>query len=124
MFRRAAVLVVASLGLLPRSAAADEQSSQWQYDNPFCQVVAAVVPIPDVVASIAAVGGESRYALNLFSPTGTTLSGHVTLVSDTDAYDAVVPEGNLSGPPDDLKLEPLIVTLPARDTIDYFFVDS
>lgn len=124
MFRRAAVLVVASLGLLPRTAAADEPASQWQYDNPFCQVVAAVVPIPDVVASIAAVGGESRYALNLFTPGGTTLSAHVTLVSDTDAYDAPVPDGNLSGPPDDRRLEPLIATLPARDTINYFFVDS
>lgn len=124
MSRSAAVLLVAFLGLLPRSAAADEPSSQWQYDNPFCQIVAAVVPIPDVVASVAAVGGESRYALSLFSPSGSTLSGHVTLVSDTDAYDAAVPEGNLSGPPDDRKLEPLIVTLPTRDTINYFFVDS
>jgi hypothetical protein len=86
--------------------------------------VAAVVPIPDVVASIADVGGASRYALTLFTPGGTTLSAHVTLVSNTDAYDAAVPDGNLSGAPNDRKLEPLIAALPARDTINYYFVDS
>jgi hypothetical protein len=124
MFRRAAVLVAALLASLPRLGAADEPSSQWKYDNPFCQVVASVAPIPDVVASIAAVGGETRYALDLFTADGTTLAAHVTLVSDTDAYDAGVPDGNLSGPPNDRNLEPLVVTLPAGDTIDYFYVDS
>jgi hypothetical protein len=124
MFRRAAVLVAALLASLPCAGAADEPSSQWKYDNPFCQVVAAVVPIPDVVASIAAVGGDTRYALDLYTPAGTTLGAHVTLISDTDAYDAAVPEGNLSGPPEDRKLEPLIVTLPGAVTVDYFFVDS
>ncbi|HMF27238.1 MAG TPA: hypothetical protein VKE42_00615, partial [Candidatus Cybelea sp.] len=124
MFRRTAVLVVALLASLPRVGAAEEPSSQWKYDNPFCQVVAAVVPIPDVVASIAAVGAETRYALDLYTPAGTTLGAHVTLISDTDAYDAAVPEGNLSGPPDDRRLDPLVVTLPGTDTINYFFVDS
>jgi hypothetical protein len=46
------------------------------------------------------------------------------LVSESDAYDAAVPDGNLSGAQDDRKLEPLSVTLPAQDKIDYFFVDS
>lgn len=124
MVRRAAVLVVALLGSLPRAGAADEPSAQWKYDNPFCQVVAAVVPIPAVVASTAAVGGDTRYAVNLFTPAGTTLGAHVTLISETDAYDAAVADSNLSGTPDDRKLEPLIVTLPNPDKIDYFFVDS
>ncbi|HEY1867881.1 MAG TPA: hypothetical protein VGG70_06250, partial [Candidatus Cybelea sp.] len=118
-----AVLVVALLASLPRAGAADV-SSQWKYDNPFCQVVAAVVPIPAVVASNAAVGGGRQYVLALFTPAGATLGAHVTLVSDTDAYDAVVPDGDLSGTPQDRKREPLIVTLPASDKIDYFFVDS
>ena len=124
MFRPAAALVAALLASLPRPCTADEPSAQWKYDNPFCQVVAAVVPIPDVVASTAAVGSQGRYALDLFTPEGTTLSAHVTLVSDTDAYDAAVPEGTLSGAPADRKIEPLIVTLPAPEKIDYFFVDS
>jgi hypothetical protein len=124
MFRRAAVLLAALLASLPCAGVADEPSAQWKYDNPFCQVVAALAPIPGVVASLAAVGGETRYALDLFTPAGTTLSAHVTLVSDTDAYDAAVRDGDLSGPPGDRKLEPLIVTLPAPDKVNYFFVDS
>lgn len=123
MFRRAGVLVVALLAF-PRAGAADEPPSHWKYDNPFCQVVAGVAPIPDVVASIAAVGGQTRYLLDLFTPSGTTLSGHVTLVSASDAYDAAVPESDLSGAMDGRKLEPLIVTLPAADKVEYFFVDS
>lgn len=124
MFRRAAVLVVALFAVFPRAGVADEPTSHWKYENPFCQVVAAVAPIPDVVASIAAVGSQTRYLLDLFTPSGITLSAHVTLVSGSDAYDAAVPDSDLSGSTDDRKLEPLIVTLPAPDKVDYFFVDS
>jgi hypothetical protein len=68
--------------------------------------------------------GADRYALALFAEKGTTLAAHVTLVSKTDAYDVAVPDANLSGPLTDRELEPLIVTLPSADSIEYFFVDS
>lgn len=123
MFRRGALLLVALLAF-PRGGAADEPSPHWKYENPFCQVVAAVAPIPDIVASIAPVGGQTRYVLDLFTSSGTTLRAHVTLVSEHDAYDAAVPDSDLSGAADDRKLEPLIVTMPAPDKVDYFFVDS
>lgn len=99
-------------------------SAHWKYDNPFCQVVASVTPIPDVVASTTPTGGGLRYVVALYTGNGATLAGHVTLVSDTDAYDASVPSANLSGPVEDRRLEPVIVTLPAPDRITYYFVDS
>jgi hypothetical protein len=121
---RAAVFLVAFAGSFLPASAADAPAGPWKYDNPFCQVVAWVVPIPDVVASIVPIAGESRYELGLYAPGGTTLGAHVTLVSDTDAYDAAVPAGNLLGPVDDRRLEPVIIALPVPDKINYFFVDS
>jgi hypothetical protein len=124
MSRRAAVLLVAILGSFAPARAADVPSGDWKYENPFCQVVALVAPIPAVVASTAPVGGDSRYALELFASDGRTLAAHVTLVSDTDAYDATVPKGTLADSSEGRSLGPVIVTLPAPDTITYFFVDS
>lgn len=105
-------------------ARADDSPAPWKYDNPFCQVVAFVAPLPAVVASLAAIPSTSRYALELYTATGTTLAAHVTLVSDTDAYDAAVPDGALFGTAGDRKSEAMVVTLPAADQIGYFFVDS
>lgn len=116
---RAAALLVAFIGTVVPARADD--GVQWKYDNPFCQVVAFVAPLPDVVASIAPAGGEARYALGLYTPTGTTLAAHVTLVSDTDAYDAGVPEGNLFGAEGDRRSDAIVVSLPAPDRIGYFF---
>lgn len=96
----------------------------WRYDNPFCDVIAAVVPLPDVVASSTPVAGSVRYAVGLFARRGTTLAAHVTLVSDGYAYDALVPEAILSGSLEDRHHEPIVVTLPAPDELKYFFVDS
>jgi|GEM_PF-2739762 len=120
---RAAALLVAFLGtFLP--ARAESTAAQWKYDNPFCQVIAFVAPLPAVVASLASIASTSRYALQLYTATGTTLAAHVTLVSDTDAYDASFPEGPLSGPAGDRRSEGIVVTLPAADRIGYFFVDA
>jgi hypothetical protein len=124
MSRRAAVLLVALLGSFAPARAADAPSGQWKYENPFCQVVAFVAPLPAIVASTAPVGGDTRYALALFASAGTKLAAHVTLVSDTDAYDVTVPAGALADSSGGRSLGPVIVTLPAPDTVTYFFVDS
>jgi len=124
MFFRAAALFLAIASLAAPARAADASAAHWKYDNPFCQVVAAVAPLPDVVASVTPVTGETRYEVTLYAAEGATLGAHVTLVSDTDAYDAAVPAGTLSGPSEDRRSEPVIVTLPAPDAVTYYFVDS
>ena len=113
---RAAALLVAFAGTFA-AARADDTAARWKYDNPFCQVVAFTAPLPDVVAPVALAGGESRYALGLYTAAGATLSAHVTLVSDTNAYDAAVPEGTLFGAAGDRKSDAIVVTLPAPDRI-------
>ncbi len=104
--------------------AAGAPAAQWKYDNPFCDVIAAAAPLPDVVASVTPPSGNSRYALELFARAGTTLAAHVTFVSQTDAYDAAVPVANLSGPAEDRRLPTVVVALPSPDRAAFFFVDS
>jgi hypothetical protein len=114
MLPRAAAFVVALAWSCIPARAADAPVSNWKYENPFCGVIAAVAPL----------GSSGRYGLAIFAEAGTTLAAHVTLVSDTDAYDVTVPDTNLSGPITDRQMEPVAVTLPVKDAIKYYFVDS
>lgn len=114
MLLRGAALLLALACPCVQARAADAPPAVWKYDNPFCGVIAGVAPL----------GDSGRYGLTLFAQQGTTLGAHVTLVSDTDAYDATVPDTNLSGPIADRQMEPIVVTLPATDAIKYYFVDS
>ena len=111
--RVAAFLMALACSCIP-ARAADAPASNWKYANPFCGAVAEVAPI----------GTSGRYGLGLFAEQGTTIAAHVTLVSITDAYDVAVPDTNLLGPVDDRELEPVVVSLPAADSVKYFFVDS
>jgi hypothetical protein len=124
MFCRVAAFSMALVSLGIPARAADAPASQWKYDNPFCDAVAAVAPLPDVVASLTLATAESRYAVDLQARTGTTLAAHVTLVSDTDAYDAAVPRTSLSGAAADRETPAFIVALPKPDRIKFYFVDQ
>jgi hypothetical protein len=112
MIRRSAALLVALT--CPIASARADTAQHWKYDNPFCGAVAAVVPL----------GDGTRYGVDVFADHGTTLAAHVTLVGDTDAYDANVPDTNLLGTKEDRKIQPLVVTVPSGTKIHYFFVDS
>lgn len=97
----AALLVALTCPIAARASdapAGNATTPHWKYDNPFCSVVAEVVPL----------GTGARYGLALFADRGTTLAAHVTLVSDTDAYDANVPDTNLLGSKADRKTQPII----------------
>ncbi len=111
---RAAALLVALLYSCIPARAADAPAADWKYSNPFCGVIAAVAPL----------GSTGRYGVAIFAEQGTTLAAHVTLISNSDAYDVALPDANLSGPITDRGMDPVAVTLPAPDTIKYFFVDS
>ncbi len=111
---RAVALLVAVLSSCVPARAADAPAPDWKYATPFCGVIAAVGPV----------GSEGRYGLALFAEKGTTLAAHVTLVSNTDAYDVSVPDANLSGPIADREFDPVVVALPSSDSIKYYFVDS
>jgi hypothetical protein len=115
-------MALASFGAA--ACAADAPAAQWKYDNPFCNVIAAAAPLPDVVAAVTPPAGGSRYAVDLHARTGTALAAHVTLVSESDAYDVAVPDTNLSGPVEDRATNPFVVMLPKPDSVKFFFVDS
>lgn len=100
--------------LVAPARAADAPAAHWKYDNPFCQVLARVGPTP----------GGSGYALALFAAEGTALDAHVTLVSDTDAYDAHIGALALNGPPDSRQSPAMLLKLPNNATPKFFFVDS
>lgn len=114
MFLRAAAFLVAvELFCAPVRAAAPA-APHWRFQNPFCSAVAAVGPLSD----------GSGYALDVAAPGGTTIEAHVTLVSATAAYDAHLPDTNLSGAVGDRRSDPIVVKLPSADTVKYFFLDS
>lgn len=105
---------MALTSLIAPARAADAPTVHWKHDNPFCQVVAQVAPADN----------GSAYALALFAAAGSMLDAHVTLVSDTDAYDAHVSGTSLSGTPDDRQSDPMLVKFPVAAHLKYFFVDS
>ncbi len=113
LLRAAALLVALACACIP-ARAADAPAAAWKYDNPFCGVIAAVAPL----------GNSGRYGVAIFAQQGTTIAAHVTLVSTTDAYDAALPDTNLFGPVTDRRMEPVVLTLPVKDAIKYYFVDS
>ena len=113
MLRPSAVLVALALLSAP-ARAADAPAVAWQYDNPFCPVVAQVAPLAD----------GSGYGLQLYAASGRTIDAHVTLVSDSDAYDAHVANLPFTGSPGDRESEGVILKFVPAVGVKYFFVDS
>jgi hypothetical protein len=110
--RTASFLAVLALLMVPANAA-DAPAAAWKFENPFCSVVAQMGPL--------AGGG---YGLAFDAASGSMLDAHVTLIGQTDAFDAYVHALSLSGPGEDRESDGVLVKLPNNDTIDYFFVDS
>jgi hypothetical protein len=111
-FRAAAFLVV--LASLVAPARADVAAANWKLDNPFCNVIAEMAPLAQ----------GTGYGLALYAAKGTSLEAHLTLISNTDAYDAHVGALRLSGPAQDRAGEPVLVKVPSGVKIEYYFVDS
>jgi hypothetical protein len=115
-------LLLSLLCLVPSAAAAAVQppapsASVWKFDNPFCEVLAALVPIEG-----SAPGSE--YGLQLYASHGTTVAAHLTLIGAEGAYDANVTASNLQGASIDRRSDALLVKLEKPEPIHYFFVDS
>jgi TonB family protein len=107
-----AVLIAPAAG--PAASAAPAAEPAWSLDNPFCDVLASVVPSEK--------GGD--YGLVLFTRTGIKVEAHVTLVGDGAAYDAHVPAANLEGDMTDRHTAAVIVRFPSATPLRYFFIDS
>jgi len=73
---------------------------------------------------MAATSDGSGYGLAIYAAKGAAVDAHVTLISDTDAYDAHVASAVLSGPPEDRTSGTMLVKLPAPGAIKYYYVDS
>jgi hypothetical protein len=114
MFRRIGALFGTLTCFCAPAVAQDVSTGQWAHENSFCQAVAQIAPIDD----------GSGYGVALLAPSGTTISAHVTLVTDTDAYDANVQNATLTGSPNNRESEPILVKTPVATKVKYFFVDS
>ena len=114
MMRRGAAFLATLVSLVGPVRAADIAPSSWKYENPFCKVVANVMPVT----------GRAAYAVAVYTASGTLIDAHVTLVGETDAFDAHVVSAPLSGPADNRQSAPILVTLPTGQSASYFFVDS
>ncbi|MBV9028495.1 MAG: hypothetical protein JO311_07730, partial [Candidatus Eremiobacteraeota bacterium] len=88
--------------------------ASWRFDNPFCSAIVQARPL----------AGTPGYALTLAAATGEKMDAHVTLVGDSDAYDAHLSSVRLAGTPDDRESDANLVTVPQDQTIRYVFVDS
>ncbi|MGC1380770.1 MAG: energy transducer TonB [Candidatus Baltobacteraceae bacterium] len=113
MVRSSAALAALALLVTP-ARAADAPGAAWTRDNPFCQVVAQVAPFAD----------GSGYGLKLYAANGRTVDAHVTLVSDTDAYDAHVANVPLTGSAGDRESDGVALKFDQAVKVKYFFVDS
>jgi hypothetical protein len=111
---QAAAVLTALTALIAPGRAADAPGATWKFDNPFCNVIAQMQPL----------AGVPGYALGVSAAGGTELEVHVSLVTDTDAYDAHLTHLRLSGPADDRESDTKIVAIPNRQKVAYFFVDS
>jgi TonB family protein len=92
-------------------------SPVWKFDNPFCEVLAGLVPFEGIAPG-------SEYGVQLYASHGTTVAAHVTLIGAENAYDANVTVTNLQGAPADRRSEAIVVKLAKPEPIHYFFVDS
>jgi len=112
--RKAGVLALGLLLVPCPSSAADAPA--WKFDNPFCQVLAALVPASDRAGS--------EYGLQLYADHGTRVDAHVTLIAADGAYDAHVNDTNLAGAANDRRTEAALVKFATPTPVHYFFVDT
>ncbi|HEY5425510.1 MAG TPA: hypothetical protein VIJ77_03075, partial [Candidatus Tumulicola sp.] len=99
------------------SPAPSPSAAPWKFDNPFCDVRAALVPVESAVKG-------TEYLVELYASHGTRVSAHVTLIGAEGAYDANLPFTNLSGAANDRRTDGIVVKMPETAPIHYFFVDT
>jgi hypothetical protein len=111
------LILSAAPGWTAEPSPAPAATAVWAFDNPFCEVLAGLVPITGRVPG-------SEYGLQLYASHGTTVAAHVTLIGSDAAYDANVTVTNLQGATTDRRTGGIVVRLEKAAPIHYFFVDS
>ena len=112
-----ALLVAFSSAPLAAQTASPSPSPSAATENPFCQV--------GVWEEGPLVPGGSDYVVTLDSYFSAVLSAHVTLIADSGAYDASIPDSKFTVDPGYFgPTVPAIVSLPPGTTVRYTFVDS
>ncbi|HEY2474856.1 MAG TPA: hypothetical protein VGI19_08625 [Candidatus Cybelea sp.] len=91
--------------------------------DPFCSVSVQAMPW-DVKSNAPANEPADGLAAVLSSQNAAKLDAHVTLIGDTNAYDAFFGHVSLSGKPPALRSRTYLVQVPKAEAIRYAFVDS
>lgn len=92
--------------------------------DPFCPVEVKAAPIDAAVASQVAGAPSELLALRLVSQSGPSIDAHVTLLSDTDAYDVSLRNLIVSGGNYKYESPSLLIALPKTARIRFAYVDS
>lgn len=128
-FSKAALLAGAVFFWLTGSAFAAEPSpaasaTPPEWLSPFCAVSVYAMPWKLDASVPASEPSSTVFRLKMRAESGGTLDAHVTLIGSTDAFDVHVSALALTGTEYDFSGKPLLVKLPAADTIRYAYVDS
>jgi hypothetical protein len=105
-----------------QQASAASISHPWR--DPFCDLRVRAVPWDDAKDSPAPTLTSDSFSLALSSPLNGSLDAHITFLSDTDAYDALVRNVALTGSRSSATRRTVIVTMPRPVAIRYVYVDS
>lgn len=92
--------------------------------DPFCPVEVKGSPIATATDSRPASASSDLLALSLVSQSGPSVDAHVTLLSDTDAYDVPLRNITVDGGKYKYESRVILVKLPKPATIRLVYVDS
>lgn len=106
---------------IPPSAAPAATSPPWL--DPFCAVTATARQI-DTSATPASDPSSNFLRMWIFAETGNRVDAHVTLISDTEAYDAFLQDVRLANDGERLESPSLLVALPKAMSVRFVYVDS
>jgi hypothetical protein len=87
-------------------------------------VSVVAVPWDLLTNSRAATITTDSVVVALHAESGSRINAHVTIIADTGAYDAAVPDVSLFGTPSGRNSLPLLATLPRATAVRYVYVDS
>ena len=105
----------------PPSAAPAATSPPWL--DPFCAVTATARQI-DTSATPADDPSSNFLRMWIFAEAGNRVDAHVTLISDTEAYDTFLQDVRLTDDGEGLESESLLVALPKAMRVRFVYVDS
>lgn len=121
------IALAAALSVAQQSPSAIAGSSiappPTSWADPFCDVAVVAAPWDDAKHQPSAEAASNALVLALSSRLD-SLSAHIILISDSDAYDVLVADVDVSGSADQRTSPTVVVTMPSKVAVRYAYIDS